>query len=455
MKRTNRLTEGNILHTLIRFAVPVFFTLFLQALYGGVDLLVVGQFAATADVSGVATGSMLMSTVTMVITGLSMGITILVGERIGRGEPDEAGRAIGGGICLFAAFGVLLTVVLLAGAEPLARLLHAPEEAFAETVEYIRICGGGSLFIVAYNVLGAVFRGIGDARTPLFTVMLACVINIGGDLLLVEGFHLGAAGAALATVISQGISGLACLVYMIKKFPILHMSPEERRLDGRSCRTLCFMGVPMGLQYSITAVGSIFLQSAVNGLGSLYVAAVAAGAKLFQLLGCPYDALGATMATYCGQNVGAVKLDRLGKGIRACSLLGLIYALAAFGAMLLFAPQSTMLFLDPTEPQLDTLVALTAQYVRILTAFFFPLALVNIVRFSIQGMGYSGLAILAGVMEMIARMAVALVFVPLFGYTAACFASPAAWICADAFLIPACMGSIARLKKIYAKAPEA
>lgn len=127
MKRTNRLTEGNILHTLICFAVPVFFTLFLQALYGGVDLLVVGQFAATADVSGVATGSMLMSTVTMVITGLSMGITILVGERIGRGEPDEAGRAIGGGICLFAAFGVLLTVVLLAGAEPLARLLHAPE----------------------------------------------------------------------------------------------------------------------------------------------------------------------------------------------------------------------------------------------------------------------------------------------------------------------------------------
>ena len=174
MKRTNRLTEGNILHTLICFAVPVFFTLFLQALYGGVDLLVVGQFAATADVSGVATGSMLMSTVTMVITGLSMGITILVGERIGRGEPDEAGRAIGGGICLFAAFGVLLTVVLLAGAEPLARLLHAPEEAFAETVEYIRICGGGSLFIVAYNVLGAVFRGIGDARAPLFTVATCC-----------------------------------------------------------------------------------------------------------------------------------------------------------------------------------------------------------------------------------------------------------------------------------------
>ena len=165
--------------------------------------------------------------------------------------------------------------------------------------------------------------------------------------------------------------------------------------------------------------------------------------------------MGATMATYCGQNVGAVKLDRLGKGVRACSLLGLIYAIVAFGSMLLFAPQGAMLFLDPTEPEITTLVALTAQYVRTLTAFFFPLALVNIVRFSIQGMGFSGLAILAGVMEMIARTAVGVIFVPMFGYTAACFASPAAWLCADAFLIPACMGSIKRLRKIYAKESEA
>ncbi len=250
MKRTNRLTEGNILHTLIRFAVPVFFTLFLQALYGGVDLLVVGQFAATADVSGVATGSMLMSTVTMVITGLSMGITILVGERIGRGEPDEAGRAIGGGICLFAAFGVLLTVVLLAGAEPLARLLHAPEEAFAETVEYIRICGGGSLFIVAYNVLGAVFRGIGDARTPLFTVMLACVINIGGDLLLVEGFHLGAAGAALATVAAQAVSVVVSLAVIRRRKDRLpfHFSRRSVRFDGRIIALELRLGLPVALQ---------------------------------------------------------------------------------------------------------------------------------------------------------------------------------------------------------------
>lgn len=172
MSRTGNLTEGKIASTLFRFAIPVFFTLFLQALYGGVDLLIVGQFAETADVSGVATGSMLLSTVTNVITGLSMGITILVGERIGQKDRDGAGRAIGGGIFLFLLFGIFLTAVMLFGAEMLAKLLHAPEEAFTETVAYIRICGGGSLFIVAYNVLGAIFRGIGDAKTPLITVQI-------------------------------------------------------------------------------------------------------------------------------------------------------------------------------------------------------------------------------------------------------------------------------------------
>ena len=209
------------------------------------------------------------------------------------------------------------------------------------------------------------------------------------------------------------------------------------------------MGIPMGLQYSITAIGSIVLQSAVNTLGSTYVAAVAAGAKLFQLLACPYDAMGAAMATYCGQNVGAGKLDRLSQGVRSCSLLGLVYALIALGGMLLFAPKCAMLFLDPGEEQLALLVRLTTQYITTLAAFFFPLALVNILRFSIQGMGYSMFAILAGVLEMLARTAVGGVFVPIFGYTAACFASPAAWLCADLFLLPACIHCIRRLRKLF------
>ena len=181
MEKNRTLADGPIFSSLIRFAVPVLLTLFLQALYGGVDLLVVGQFAHTADVSGVATGSMLLQTVTMVITGLTMGITILVGEKIGQRDRRAAGQAIGSGICLFAIFALFLTAVLVAGAGPLARLLHAPEEAMGQTMTYIRICGAGAVFIVAYNVLGAVFRGIGDSKTPLLTVCIACVVNIVGD----------------------------------------------------------------------------------------------------------------------------------------------------------------------------------------------------------------------------------------------------------------------------------
>ena len=201
--------------------------------------------------------------------------------------------------------------------------------------------------------------------------------------------------------------------------------------------------------------GSIVLQSSVNALGSLYVAAVAAGGKVYQLLACPFDAMGATMATYCGQNVGACKLDRLGQGIRACSLLGLGYSVIAFCAMLRFAPQCALLFLDSKELDLVLLTELTAQYIILQSAFFFPLSLVNIVRFSIQGMGFSPFAILAGVLEMAARTVVGLILVPTFGYTAACFASPSAWICADLFLVPASMACIAKLRRLYPNNEEA
>ena len=294
-------------------------------------------------------------------------------------------------------------------------------------------------------------RALGDSKTPVYFLAVSSVLNIALDLLLILYCNTGVAGAALATVISQGVSGLACLVFIAKRFPILRMTPEERRPDGRTCRTLCFMGIPMGLQYSITAIGSIVLQSAVNGLGSRYVASVAAGTKLFQVICCPFDAMGATMATYCGQNVGAVKLDRLGQGIRACSLLGLGYALLSFAAIFFFAPQMALLFLNPGE---EALIGYTAQYITTLGAFFFPLALVNILRFSIQGMGFSNLAILAGVMEMFARMGVATLLVPAIGYTGACFASPAAWVCADLFLIPASLWSVSHLRRLHGQSAE-
>lgn len=332
MKKTRNLTEGDILSSLLRFAVPVLFTLFLQALYGGVDLLVVGQFAETADVSGVATGSMLLSTVTMIITGLSMGITILVGEKIGRGEPEEAGRAIGGGICLLAVFAMLLTAVLMGGAEVLAGLLHAPEEAFAQTAMYIRICGAGSVFIVAYNMLGAVFRGIGDSKTPLITVMIACVVNIAGDLLLVAVFHMGTAGAALATVAAQAVSVVISL-FIIRKMALpFHFSRKYIRFTRKIIGKELKLGTPVALQELLVGISFLVIQTVVNSFGVTASAGIGVAEKVCVFIMLVPSAYMQSMSAFVAQNMGADNPHRAKKALK----YGIMTAFAAGVVMAFF-----------------------------------------------------------------------------------------------------------------------
>ena len=238
MEKTADFTEGRILSRLLRFALPVLAALFLQAMYGAVDLMVVGQFGAPTDVSAVSTGSQIMQTVTSLITGLAMGITILVGQKIGEKRPEQAGDVIGSGICLFGVLAAVLTVLMILGAGFLAGLMYAPDEAFSQTVDYIRICSAGAVFIIAYNVLGSIFRGIGDSRMPLFTVAAACVFNIGGDLFLVAGFHMGAAGAALATVATQAASVLLSLAVIRKRQLPFTLGKRNLRPTCSPCQPL-------------------------------------------------------------------------------------------------------------------------------------------------------------------------------------------------------------------------
>ena len=238
-------------------------------------------------------------------------------------------RYVANSAYLAALFSLLLTTATGLLCRTILTVMRTPADIFDNAYTYIFIIFMGIPATILYNLLAGILRSLGDSKTPVVFLALSSFLNIFLDFALILWFDAGVAGAAIATVVSQGISGVACLCYMAKKYPILRMSREERRLDIHSCRVLCAMGIPMGLQYSITAIGSIILQSSVNALGSLYVAAVAAGAKLFQLLACPFDAMGATMATYCGQNVGACKLDRLGRGIRSCTALGLGWSLLA------------------------------------------------------------------------------------------------------------------------------
>ena len=451
---TKDLTTGSPMRLIIGFALPTLFGMLFQQLYNMVDAMIVGKLLGSAALAAVgSTGS-----VNFFVIGFCMGVcngfAIPVAQRMGAGEPSKMRRYVANAAWLSVLFAVVLTVATGLLCRQILTVMLTPADIFANAYAYIFVIFMGIPATFLYNLLAGVIRSLGDSKTPVYFLALSSVLNILLDFALILGFQAGVAGAAIATVASQGVSGIACLLYMRKKYPILHMTKEERRLDLHACGVLCAMGIPMGLQYSITAIGSIVLQSSVNALGSLYVAAVAAGGKVYQLLACPFDAMGATMATYCGQNVGACRLDRLSRGIRACALLGLGYSVVAFCAMLRFAPQCALLFLDSRELDAALLTQLTSRYILIQSAFFFPLALVNIVRFSIQGMGFSPFAILAGVLEMAARTGVGMILVPAFGYTAACFASPAAWVCADLFLIPASALCIARLRRLYPNQPE-
>ena len=299
---------------------------------------------------------------------------------------------------------------------------------------YLRVYFVGFPFLFMYNVQASIFNSLGDSKRPLYLLIFSSLLNIALDLLFIVQIGTGTAGAAYATVISQAVSGILCLIYMKKKFEILHMHHEETRISGRHIYILCKMGVPMGLQYSITAIGSVVIQTAINSLGSIAVASVTAGQKIGMFFCCPFDALGGTMATYAGQNAGAGKVDRIRQGVRSATLIGGIYSIAACIVLTVFGGVIPLLFVDASE----TVVIHQAHlFLTFNSLFYIPLTIVNVWRFTIQGMGYSLLAILAGVCEMIARAMVGFLLVPIFGYIIICFASPLAWLLADAFLIPA------------------
>lgn len=305
MDQSKNFTSGNVLKRLIQFAIPVFAALFLQSLYGGVDLLIVGQFAETADVSGVATGSLLMQTVTMVITGLSMGITIYVGQKIGEGKDDEAGKAIGSGLVLFILIGIILSLLLVMFTKYWAGLLHAPVEAYEQTCEYIMVCGFGTVFIGFYNLLGAIFRGIGDSKTPLFTVLIACIFNIFGDLLFVAVCGLGAMGAALATIIAQAFSVVISILIIIRKTLPFTFKKDYIRFDNKIIMQELKLGTPIALQEFLVGISFLVIQTVVNSIDVVASAGVGVAEKVCAFIMLVPSAFSQSISAFVAQNIGA------------------------------------------------------------------------------------------------------------------------------------------------------
>ncbi|MCR5155298.1 MAG: MATE family efflux transporter [Butyrivibrio sp.] len=440
------LTVGNPMKLIIGFALSLFWGMLFQQLYNIIDTAIVSWFLGKEAYTGVGTTGAVNFLIMGFCMGVCNGFAIPVAQRFGAKDFKSMRKFVSHAIILCSIFAVVMTFFVSVFCRQILIAMRTPADVIDYAYGYIIVIFLGIPVTYMYNLLSGVIRALGDSKHPVQFLIIASIINIFLDLLFIVPFHMGITGAALATVLSQGISGIMCLVFIIRRMDILHLQKEDWELDRSHFLILLNMGVPMGLQYSITAIGSVILQMAINGLGTDAAAAVTTAAKVGMFFCIPFDALGSTMATYGGQNVGAKKLEHLQQGLVAAVKLGCGYSILAFLVLYFFGRNFAMIFLEASDVAcLDN----AHLYLIINSAFYIPLALVNIVRFLIQGMGFSMFAVLAGVMEMIGRTLVAVVLVPIFGFPAICFASPIAWILADAFLIPAYISVKNKLKKIF------
>lgn len=333
MSNTADFTQGSILKKLCRFMLPVLGALILQAAYGAVDLLVVGRFGSTSGLSAVSTGSQVLNLVTFVVTQLAMGVTVLIARYIGEKREKEIGAVLGGAAVVFTILAGCLFVLLVLFARPISVLMQAPQEALALTASYVRICGCGILFIVAYNVLSAVFRGLGDSRSPLLFVLVACLVNVAGDLVLVAGLHLDAAGAALATVLAQAVSvGCALAILRRKKLPFTFRKSNVRL--NEQCRRFLAIGLPLALQEFLTQLSFLALCAFVNRLGLAASSGYGVASKIVSFVMLVPSALMQSMASFVAQNIGAGNVKRAKKSMFTGIAVGVAFGIVMFALVL-------------------------------------------------------------------------------------------------------------------------
>lgn len=437
------MTQGSPLKLIISFAIPMFLGILFQQFYSMVDTVIVGQFLGVNPLAGVGSTSSLNFMVIGFCTGVCNGFALPVAQMFGAKNERDLRRYVACSTWLCIIFSAVLTIATALACRPILHMMNTPEDIFEYAYVYILIIFLGIPFTFLYNILAAIIRSLGDSKTPVIFLALASLINIVLDIVFIQLFHMNVEGPALATVISQAISGIICLFYMKKKFPILKMQPDDWRMRSHHAKILCKMGIPMGLQYSITAIGTLVIQAAVNSLGTAVVAGVTAAQRINSFVSCPIDALGQTMAPYSGQNVGAGKMDRVKQGLIASSVCGFIVSAVMLIVMIFAGRDLSLIFLDNSQQQI---IDYSYQFLMFCCGGYFLLTLVNTVRFTIQGMGFSGLAITAGVMEMAARTFAGLCLAQWFGFTGICMAHPLAWIFADIFLIPAFFYCCKKLK---------
>ncbi len=424
---TKDMTVGNPVKLILSFSAPLLVGNLFQQLYSMVDAIIVGQFLGVDALAAVGTTGPLSFLVLGFVMGMTSGFSVVVAQRFGAGDYDDMRHAVAMSAVLCTALSVVVTLASVLACWPLLELMNTAENIIQQAYDYIVVIFAGTFANVLYNILSGVLRALGDSKTPLYFLIISSLLNVVLDLAFIINFHMGVAGAGYATVLSQLVSGLLCFVYMAKKFPILRFQRKDWKFQWATCRYLLKIGSPMAFQFSITAIGVITLQGAVNSFGSVTTAAFTAASKVETLTQQLMSTLATTTATFVGQNLGAGKMERIREGVRRCRQITDVSSLAMMVLVFFFWRFFISLFITGDQPQAyDD----ARTYLFTIMAFYIPLGWLNIYRNALQGMGEAFVPLMGGVMELVMRVVVAAVAAP-FGFWAVCFASPMAWLGAD------------------------
>lgn len=439
---TKDMTEGRPLPLILQFAVPLLIGNLLQQTYNMIDAAIVGRYLGTEALASVGASGSVQFLVLGFCMGLCSGFGIPVARHFGAGQHGELRNCVFHAMFLAVIIAAIVTACCAVLCPQILHILNTPEDIYANAYRYLFVIFLGIPFTILYNLDSSILRAVGDSRTPFYFLAFSTVLNIFLDLFCIVILHWGCAGAAIATITAQAISGIGCLLFIWKKFELLRPRREDCRVRGQRIGEMLGMGVPMGLQFSITAIGSMVMQSANNGLGSIYVSGFTAGSRIKLFTMCPFDAFATAVSVFCGQNMGAGKLQRIYQGIREGMAIAVGYGICA-GLVLIFGGRTlSMLFVSGNAGNAAEVLAASAKYLRYIGFFYWSLGILNICRSATQGMGFSGRAVLSGVTEMIARIFVSFVFVGAYGYTAICFADQTAWLAACLYIVPVCFLSI-------------
>ena len=440
----NDMTVGSPMRAIFKFAVPLILGYILQQMYLIIDTVIVGRWIGVNALAAIGASTSIMFLIMGFCNGSCAGFAIPVAQAFGAKDFRKMRTYVSNSYRIAITFAVVITLLSCLFCKKILHLVNTPLEVFDDAYIFLMLQFAAIPFTIGYNLLAGQIRALGNSKQPFYFLITASVVNILLDVLLILILGLGVEGAGIATLLSQAFSVCLCIRFIKKKMQILIPQGEERDFDNKKISILLNNGVPMGLQFSITGIGIIMLQSANNALGITCVAAFIAAMRIKYLFTCVFENIGVAMATYCGQNLGAKKMERISQGVRAAIKMMLIFFVFSFIVITPFADNMMTLFVDKGEAEV---VTYAAEFMRIACYFYPCLGLLTIFRYSIQGLGYSNLSMMSGVMEMIARCGVSLWLVPAFMWTGVCYGDPVAWVMADMFLLPAFWWLFKHLKK--------